>query len=620
MTIAIDHPLPIRTLSLSKEVLLDRPTQRLCFNSIHLIARLMPALVVYGGTLYLLLCLIAHLRGSMDKSGPWKVLVVLYITHMFINTLLIMIFHPVGIFLCWLSGQKDWYKLYCNGLDGCNSEECMVQPQIEEVACLTRGVLEWHDVFHVVIIPTYKTPMSVLENSIAALACYSERRNKMGLCLAFEEHEEEAAAKAIRLKMKYSNEFCFVMSSLHPSNLESHMRGKSSNECWAYFEVLHELDKHGYHASDPRVIVTIMDDDTEMHENYFEALTYHFVEADEVNRYLTIWQPPIGHFKNYATQPLLVRCATHFVALIELSQLANPMARNVPFSSYSLSLALASAVGGWDPDYISEDWHMMAKCCLMTEGRARCVPIFLPIVNYAPEEETWRGTLRARWAQANRHALGVGEVVYLCSHMYLVFLEIPTIGRRIVSFWRMLPLLLRFIQVHFTVATVGVWPALMLIFYMSDSGVDRKTGTFNSWILPDVGVMANVALVCSPLLTGFGALSFQLVKERCLGDIKGKMCMSNPVTHWIRAVLETIICGHFASIVFCAAPEWYAVIRIITASRFDHDITSMVGRPKDDHKFVGGDAIVNEETAGLSDDFAVRVFNCDARINNIECR
>ena len=32
---------------------------------------------------------------------------------------------------------------------------------------------------------------------------------------------------------------------------------------------------------------------------------------------------------------------------------------------------LASAVGGWDPEYLAEDWHMFAKCSLMTEGRAR---------------------------------------------------------------------------------------------------------------------------------------------------------------------------------------------------------------------------------------------------------
>lgn len=97
----------------------------------------------------------------------------------------------------------------------------------------------------------------------------------------------------------------------------------------------------------------------------------------------------------------------------------------VTYSTYSLSLAgftslislpiseaLATAVGGWDPDHLAEaslgsqrgvrrqDWHMFAKCFLKSEGRVRpslhclflftrdrCVPIFLPVLNYTPEED-----------------------------------------------------------------------------------------------------------------------------------------------------------------------------------------------------------------------------------------
>eukprot|EP00438_Fugacium_kawagutii_P032799 Skav211936 [mRNA] locus=scaffold1086:467720:480650:+ [translate_table: standard] len=75
-------------------------------------------------------------------------------------------------------------------------------------------------------------------------------------------------------------------------------------------------------------------------------------------------------------------------------------------------MALASAVGGWDPDHLAEDWHMFAKCAVKTEGRVRCVPIFLPVLNYTPEEDGYWDTLCSRWTQAKRHALGVSEVVY----------------------------------------------------------------------------------------------------------------------------------------------------------------------------------------------------------------
>ncbi|CAJ1445846.1 unnamed protein product, partial [Effrenium voratum] len=107
---------------------------------------------------------------------------------------------------------------------------------------------------------------------------------------------------------------------------------------------------------------------------------------------------------------------------------------------------LATAVGGWDPDFLAEDWHMFAKCAVKSEGRLRCVPIFLPVLNYTPEEDTYWQTLCSRWTQAKRHALGVSEVVYVLSASFLAFLELPS-WRTALSFsWRLSPVLAKFTQ------------------------------------------------------------------------------------------------------------------------------------------------------------------------------
>ena len=78
---------------------------------------------------------------------------------------------------------------------------------------------------------------------------------------------------------------------------------------------------------------------------------------------------------------------------------------------------LAKKVGGWDPDWISEDWHMFLKCFLNTGGRVSVVPILLPVINYTPEDASWWGTIWARWTQAKRHALGIAEMVYYLSSL-----------------------------------------------------------------------------------------------------------------------------------------------------------------------------------------------------------
>merc|ERR1712137_1442819 len=56
---------------------------------------------------------------------------------------------------------------------------------------------------------------------------------------------------------------------------------------------------------------------------------------------------------------------------------------------------------------------MCCKCFCATMGRLNIAPIFLPIMNYTPEGDSWFETIGARWTQAKRHALGISEVTYL---------------------------------------------------------------------------------------------------------------------------------------------------------------------------------------------------------------
>ncbi|CAJ1399535.1 unnamed protein product [Effrenium voratum] len=126
----------------------------------------------------------------------------------------------------------------------------------------------------------------------------------LAVCFAFEEREVEAQDKARELQEEYAGEFAFITAAYHPPNMPGHVPGKSSNECWAFQVLAKELrDQRGYEVDDPRVVITVIDDDSELHENYFEGLTYHYLKAKESDRYLTMWQPPIVHFKNFLSQP-----------------------------------------------------------------------------------------------------------------------------------------------------------------------------------------------------------------------------------------------------------------------------------------------------------------------------
>eukprot|EP00435_Cladocopium_sp_Y103_P011693 s1622_g3.t1 len=365
----------------------------------------------------------------------------------------------------------------------------------------------------------------------------------------------------------------------------------------------------GFEPDDPRVIITVIDDDSELHENYFEALSYHYLKASENDRYTTLFQPPIVHFKNFLTQPILVRNASLFTSLHELACLANPVDCHVAFSSYSLSYILASAVQGWDPDFISEDWHMTAKCKLMTEGRASVKPIFLPLMNYAPEEDDAWSTVMSRWTQAKRHALGMSEIVYVATKMYIGMCECNEFWRGLVFIYRMLPLLGKYIAVHFVVATLAFWPLLshiLINFYMwhswcyiedlnkscseccvpmaiaTEVGIEQERIILNSWMVY-FQEKANVCFFIGLVIAGsWGAFYFHLVRDRVEGDWYADWVVRNPLFLWGRTWLEVSVLGWISSLAFGSVPEWVAAFRIMFTLQFHHVVAGMVGRKDDD--------------------------------------
>lgn len=589
------------TLSLEREIVLNSFAKKFLYWATHLIARVLPAAMVYGGTACLIVCAICRYRWGLLLS------LTMYTAYTFISCSALLMGAVVGLFKIWQSSRIKWHSEYARWCDA-HDVSGEMSPLTSEWN--DADVLDWHDVVHIVMLPSYRTPVSVLEDTLQAAARFRSARTHLGICLAFEEREEGARQKADALESAWGDRFRFLRASFHPSGLPQHIPGKSSNECWAFAQLCHELqERHGLSTADPRVILTVIDDDSELHERYFEALTYAFLTTPVSQRYLRTWQPPICHFKNYLRQPLLVRVSAMFATLSELSCLANPYDCHVNYSSYSLSLALATSVGGWDPDYLAEDWHMYAKCALKTEGRVRCEAIFLPLLNYTPEEDSSWATMVSRWDQARRHALGVSEVVYVISALCLGALEIRGWLRRFVFLWRLLPVLGKFVQVHLMNAmslVVNVLAQVVIHFYMwrswcymsswramgdeegacellgqasSQAGMAQDQILVNSLLVHMQQHLAAGLSIAVLFSAGLGIVYFELVRERVEGDASSDALTRSPLLHGVYVVVAASVVGWLSTSIYGVIPTWMAVYRIIWDTRFKHVVAGMAGRP-----------------------------------------
>lgn len=322
------------------------------------------------------------------------------------------------------------------------------------------------EVMHWVILPQYTEDLEIISMTLDSLCMCPSSRHTISVVFAMEEREADAPQKAQTLTDKFSGSLCEILTTHHPANLPNDPPGKASNTAWAFKHLVAHLERHGRDFS--KIIVTVADADSDFHEGYYQGLAQLYLETEPENRDRRIWQSPVFHLKNYHRQPGPLIVGSVFCSMAEMASLADPNSVRFPYSTYSLSLKLAQHVGGWDPEWIAEDWHMGIKCFLLTLGQTSVVPILLPTLNYTPEDTTWWGTISARWTQAKRHALGFSDSAYYFMMLPLIFAHCVQSGdgRSMRDFWSMLfsgcTIIIRLINVHVIVGVLTTYGILTL--------------------------------------------------------------------------------------------------------------------------------------------------------------
>ncbi len=298
----------------------------------------------------------------------------------------------------------------------------------------TPEALSWDEVIHVVIIPNYKEPISVLAKTLENLAQQDDAARSLVIVLAMEAAERDCVEKARELQHQFRSRFAHCFYTVHPRGLPGEMQCKSANQAWAARWVKRELvDERGYPID--HILVTTMDADTLWHKNHFAALTCLF--ATNPDRYLRFWQAPIRYHGNIWEINPLLRIVNAYSTALELAYLAAPWGLALPMSSYSLSLRLLDSSGYWDGDVIADEWHMFIKAFFARNAEVKLERVFLPFLAQATTGDTLLEAIRNRYLQTLRHAWGSKEVGFTIAKM----LEHPEI-----DFGRSFRLLMRISQ------------------------------------------------------------------------------------------------------------------------------------------------------------------------------
>lgn len=311
--------------------------------------------------------------------------------YMLIRFTIVAIFYLVGLVKIRLT--KNWLKN--NPIDKDLTEEQKVR--------LDR-------VHHVVVIPNYKEPLSVLELTLNALANQPKAHTRLTVVLAMEEAESEAPDKVAELSQRFEGRFAHLLATYHPSQLPGEIPGKAANQSWAARQARRELvDELGMQLED--MTVTSCDADSVFHPRYFDLLGREFILAEHSDQ--VIWQSPLTFDLNIWHAPASIRLLTYFSNAVQISELANPLSVAFPISTYSLSFKLLDEVDYWDPAVISEDWHMFLRCFFAKQGHLRLKPIYAPTAGEPVIGENLWKTWENFYSQQVRHAWGAVDLGYM---------------------------------------------------------------------------------------------------------------------------------------------------------------------------------------------------------------
>jgi hypothetical protein len=400
---------------------------------------------------------------------------------------------------------------------------------------------------------------------------------------------------------------------------------------WAEQEVLYFAKRQGLPVES--VIVTIADADSEFHPRYFEAVSHGFLmqpstivgdgagetacpqesaeaqrlaefwasqddvgkaagfkllasmqreawrSAESGGRHWTVFQPPIAHFKNYVRQQPIVQQSSLITLCHELGFLGSGIG-SMPFSTYSLSLALLVFVGRHDSEWISEDWHLYEKASLLSLGKAQVQPILLPLVNTAPEAETRWQSIVGRWEQAKRHTLGFSELTYLLGRFSTASALAeaapahakPAVERRFLRSWCIL--LWKVLRIHGIFGTFATWNAqiMWLLYYWTNMASANDSDAMSFIIRCAMGVVF-IDGVCYALLlfNAFRARYHPEVAPRIDRERSRLWAFvdAHPLLHYAVLTAQSTFTGPM--VVWCAAAAvWVSSLRIRHGPPFEY--------------------------------------------------
>ncbi|MBW8639672.1 glycosyltransferase family 2 protein [Hoeflea sp. WL0058] len=262
---------------------------------------------------------------------------------------------------------------------------------------------------HVVLLPCYNEPPSVLMATLDALVAQSVA-DRLIVVMSFEESSPDLDETRRTLEAKHRESFRAFHITIHPAGIPGEIRGKCSNARWTVKSALEWTRSENIQLDMATTTLTSMDSDTILHRRYFEVLGDKFLRAGDDRVYSTVWQG--GLFYNFGLdRSLFFTRVTGLLRTIWMIGFNIPLqSHSMSVSSYSLKLCCDNNL--FDPTYQMDDMHFFVKSMVTRRGKVWLKPIYLPVICGPTSGNSFSEELREWARQARRWSIGAFEIFH----------------------------------------------------------------------------------------------------------------------------------------------------------------------------------------------------------------
>lgn len=287
--------------------------------------------------------------------------------------------------------------------------------EVEELHALDAWVHSGSDVpapdevHHLIVIPVYSEASEIIEQSLDAILAADFPAERLMVCLTFEGRSPVWGGSEIaNLEAAYASRFGHFLATRHPDGLPGEGRVKGANISWGAQLARQELHRHG--VRDDQVIVSAFDSDTRPSPHYFKVLSYTYLTNPD--RDVDSYQPVLLFHNNAWEVPSASRLVGYVASMWTLVDSTRPERLRI-FSSHALGMKALVAVNYWSTNVIPDDSRQYWRMYYGSDGRAKTVPLHLPVYLDAVHAHSWWATMKEQYKQIRRWSYGVIDFPYL---------------------------------------------------------------------------------------------------------------------------------------------------------------------------------------------------------------